>query len=190
MEQAPTIYNIQFSFRLPPHAAPRQIVADLAAKYEERLELTFRHCHNFSVVYDTTMWISEEMNLVYTVFHSGHVNVTGVRNFTHLDRAVERVNALLDCSITPADIKINNITASGKILRLNFRRVWQYAKTQPGMTFNYHPGQFPGGCLRQEGKSTVTIFSSGKYIIIGSKSQEQIQETFESLLHLVGQLEK
>jgi transcription initiation factor TFIID TATA-box-binding protein len=49
----------------------------------------------------------------------------------------------------------------------------------------YEPEQFPGLIYKSSIGPTCLVFSSGKIIIVGSKSEEQIEETIQDLKNIV-----
>lgn len=181
----PRISNIKAHFRLTSPVLPNSFFLVLG---EEDVHKLVRHA-NFTVYRPLA-------RLTFTLFHSStHVNVTGVSSYTLLEKAVAFFNATFKTRVCTADVCIDNITASGS-LRVNHkpainlreieRRIVTSSTTDCG-SFSLRADFFPGAVLRKPDHSTVILFASGKFVIVGSKSPWAIQEAFLRLLVLIQQ---
>lgn len=136
-------------------------------------------------------------SLTYVVFpKSGHVNVSGLRDFTDCEIAQDRFTHLFSVSVVKSVIA-DNSTAVGNlpVKQLNLHRVYlvvQRLLTDDIVpcTVSLRPQHFPSALLRpkRESKnriSTVILFGNGKFIIIGAKSIDQMNRTLENLKQIV-----
>ena len=112
------------------------------------------------------------------VFASGKVVMTGAKShddFVHgLDNLVERMKeAGVICHDTP-DVKVTNMVCSydiGKYINLN-----KIVLTLNMENIEYEPEQFPGLVYRIPDSNVVSLlFSSGKIILTGGKTMNQIE---------------
>lgn len=126
---------------------------------------------------------------VYTVFRSGHINITGLPTFRDISDGLSRFNTLFNQTVAVKDITVNNSTASGRLYNdtkfLNFQKIKEEIKKHSScdnkMTFNFRPHYFPGAILRRKNKSTIILFCNGKYNIIGSKDRLSVREAHRFL---------
>lgn len=82
------------------------------------------------------------------------------------------------------DFKIVNIIASGCFGRLKIIEIFH---NRPHNKFSLEPELFPGLIFTEEYSTlTVTLFNSGKFIITGGKSLEQVLICYENLQHFLG----
>lgn len=151
---------------------------------EEKTKQLFKKI-NFSIFRD-----SQCKKIVYTIFHnSSHVNVTGIPTLKELNFALFRFNKQLQQNIKIDDVVIDNITAVGFIWenkkeKINLIPIEEHIRSLklPLTTVNLRPDFFPGAVIRTKGYGTVILFSSGKYIIVGCKSECQLQMTQKNFL--------
>lgn len=143
--------------------------------------------------------------VAFSYFRScGIVNVSGIPNFEALPEVVNLFNQLLNESLDTQDVVIDNSTAVGNVKDwavayreasvhhfLNLRKLKAFLEppSQKGRgrktthpTFTLRPHFFPGGVLRLPGfRGCIILFTSGKFIVVGSKSPCQILQ-FENKL--------
>lgn len=113
-----------------------------------------------------------------TVFLSGKMISTGARSIQEsihqLERAMELMvmnNFVRSISLSPA---VQNIVATVSLLsRIDLKAV---ATCVSKVT--YEPDQFPGAILRTKEGPVCLLFASGKIVIVGSSSEEQLLVTF------------
>ena len=119
------------------------------------------------------------------IFSSGNVVCTGARtiNDVHLSlkkiiKALEKIKVKI--SIVP-EIKIQNIVASGEIgMVLNLNMLAMRLNN-----IEYEPEQFPGlvyKLMSQEVKATFLLFSNGKIVCTGTKSEEEVHKAVAKLI--------
>ena len=73
--------------------------------------------------------------------------------------------------------RVRNIVASANLLsQLDLKAI---ATRVPKIT--YEPDQFPGAILRTREGPVCLLFASGKIVIVGSTSEEQLLLTFSNL---------
>lgn len=184
----PQICNIKAHFKLKHETKPFE--------FESTLPPALRHHAvrkgNFTIYRD-----HEYKKVVFTLFHfSRHVNLTGVRSYTALEEAVKRFGELVNEIIPPANVVIDNSTASGRIwtdgrayLDISLLKDILRRDEKSSSTLSIRSDFFPGAVLRRKGFSSVIIFSSGKFIIVGGKSPWHIQEAYQRLLAFIRLME-
>ena len=124
---------------------------------------------------------------VFVIFaKSGHVNVSGIRNFEDIKNIIPTVKDQLCVDVQASDIVIDNSTASGQISKINFHDLQKHASTHNVLVI-LRPHFFPSALIRQKKtsqnivKGTIILFQNGKFIIVGCKSYSAIEETFHQL---------
>lgn len=120
----------------------------------------------------------DEMIGRVTVFHTGKLISVGTKTIEQAELELEKTKSILkkyhlikNCKITP---KVQNI-ASSTTLKKKVDLV-SFARGVPKSL--YEPDQFPGIIHRVYGSIVDLIFSSGKVIIVGSKSYEELNEAY------------
>jgi transcription initiation factor TFIID TATA-box-binding protein len=117
------------------------------------------------------------------IFSSGKVVCTGARTLEDVDRSIlaiiknlKKLN--IDVTIKP-EITVQNIVASGSIgmdLNLNVLGI-KLPNTE------YEPEQFPGLVHKLKGtNATFLLFSNGKIVCTGTKTEEQVNEATDQLI--------
>jgi TATA-box binding protein (TBP) (component of TFIID and TFIIIB) len=99
-----------------------------------------------------------------------HINITKIPSLLDIDEAVNTIKILTNCLITSQTI--DNIIATtfvNKKLNLN-----QIVQEQKFKSIKYNNEKFPGLFLKFK-KGTVILFHSGKIVIVGSKSEQDIE---------------
>ena len=172
--QRPEVCNIKFHFRI-------EITPEFLSQLESIKGV--RH-NNFIVI--------REKKLVFTVFHkNGHINITGVRDFTKIELSLKVFNTRFKTNIALKDTQIDNSTSSGyfKERNINLVGLKNFIKDSPyyrdNTCFSLRPQFFPGAVLRRKGRSTVIFFKTGKYIIIGAKNRQDIEQTWRAMRALM-----
>ncbi len=117
------------------------------------------------------------------IFSSGKVVCTGARNLQKAREALNKIKEALkkigiDITIEPK-INIQNVVASGSInMKLNLNVLAMKLENT-----EYEPEQFPGLVYKlMEAKATFLLFSNGKIVCTGTKSEEQVNNAIEMLL--------
>lgn len=116
------------------------------------------------------------------IFSSGKVVCTGARNFADVDRSIGRIIESLkkiniEIKIKP-EIHVQNIVAAGEVgwdLNLNVLAM-KLDNTE------YEPEQFPGLVYKlRASQATFLLFSNGKIVCTGTKSEDQVGVAMEML---------
>jgi transcription initiation factor TFIID TATA-box-binding protein len=119
------------------------------------------------------------------IFSSGKVVCTGAKTIPAVHESLKKIIKSLEklkikITIKP-EITIQNIVASGSIgMVLNLNML--------AMRLNnveYEPEQFPGlvyKLMSQEIKATFLLFSNGKIVCTGTKSEEEVHKALDKLI--------
>ena len=117
------------------------------------------------------------------IFSSGNVVCTGARSLEKVQESIEKIIKSLEkigikIKIKPK-INIQNIVASGSVgMDLNLNNL----AMKLGNT-EYEPEQFPGLVYKlDEAKATFLLFSNGKVVCTGTKSEDQVNEALDKLI--------
>jgi transcription initiation factor TFIID TATA-box-binding protein len=117
------------------------------------------------------------------IFSSGNVVCTGARSMDKVEESIKKIIKSLEkigikITVKPI-IKIQNIVASGSVgmdLNLNI-----LAMKLPNT--EYEPEQFPGLVYKlAEAKATFLLFSNGKIVCTGTKSEKEVRIALDMLI--------
>jgi len=117
------------------------------------------------------------------IFSSGKVVCTGARTLKEVKESIQKIiKSLLKINIKitiEPKINIQNIVASGSVgMDLNLNTL--------AMKLNnteYEPEQFPGLVYKlAEAKATFLLFSNGKIVCTGTKSEEEVYIALDKLI--------
>ena len=117
------------------------------------------------------------------IFSSGKVVCTGARTLEKVDESLQQIIKSLEkinikITIKPK-INVQNIVASGSVgmdLNLNVLAM-KLENTE------YEPEQFPGLVYKlPQAKATFLLFSNGKIVCTGTKSEEQVNDAVDKLI--------
>jgi len=117
------------------------------------------------------------------IFSSGKIVCTGARSMDKVEESIKKIIKSLEkigikITIKP-EIKIQNIVASGAVgmdLNLNI-----LAMKLPNT--EYEPEQFPGLVYKlPEAKATFLLFSNGKIVCTGTKSEKEVHDALDKLI--------
>lgn len=117
------------------------------------------------------------------LFGSGKMVCTGGKSLEDVEKAVNNVKKLLEEYGVeyhgPPEITVQNIVSSVETdLELNLDRL---AYKLEGV--EYEPEQFPGMVFRiLKPKTAILMFSTGKFVVTGAKTPEEIEDAFNQLL--------
>ncbi len=117
------------------------------------------------------------------IFSSGKIVCTGARTMTNVHESIrkiikslEKINVKIK---TFPEVKIQNIVAAGSVgmdLNLNVLAM-KLENTE------YEPEQFPGLVYKlPEQKATFLLFSNGKVVCTGTKSEEEVNRALDKLI--------
>ncbi|HLC46859.1 MAG TPA: TATA-box-binding protein [Candidatus Nanoarchaeia archaeon] len=117
------------------------------------------------------------------VFSSGKVVCTGARSMDKVEESIQKIIKSLEkigvkITIKP-EIKIQNIVASGTVgMDLNLNNLAMKLDNT-----EYEPEQFPGLVYKlAEAKATFLLFSNGKVVCTGTKSEEEVHKALAKLI--------
>ncbi len=131
----------------------------------------------------------ESPRLTALIFNSGKMVVTGakstqmlIKGFKHIMRIFVRHGIII---VGKPKIQIQNIVASANLgVEIDLEKA---AYLLPNTM--YEPEQFPGLIHRmKEPKVVLLIFSSGKMVITGAKSEEDVQKAVYSIYEKLREL--
>jgi len=117
------------------------------------------------------------------IFSSGKVVCTGARSMQKVEESIKKIIKSLEkinvkITIKPV-IQIQNIVASGSVgMDLNLNVL---AMKLPNT--EYEPEHFPGLVYKlPEAKATFLLFSNGKIVCTGTKSEKEVHEALDKLI--------
>ncbi|MBW3014906.1 TATA-box-binding protein [Candidatus Woesearchaeota archaeon] len=117
------------------------------------------------------------------IFSSGKVVCTGARNLAQVKESIKKIIKSLEkigikIKIEPK-INIQNIVAAGAVgMDLNLNVL---AMKLPNT--EYEPEQFPGLVFKlDEAKATFLLFSNGKIVCTGTKSEAEVHKALDMLI--------
>jgi transcription initiation factor TFIID TATA-box-binding protein len=117
------------------------------------------------------------------IFSSGKVVCTGARSMDKVEESIKKIIKSLEkinvkIKIKP-EIKIQNIVASGSIgMDLNLNTLAMKLDNT-----EYEPEQFPGLVYKLPmAKATFLLFSNGKIVCTGTKSEAEVHAAVEKLI--------
>ena len=116
------------------------------------------------------------------IFSSGKVVCTGAKSMEKVDESIQKIIESLkkiniQIKIKPK-IYVQNMVASGNVnMDLNLNKLAMKLDNT-----EYEPEQFPGLVYKLPmAKATFLLFSNGKIVCTGTKSEEQVHEAVEKL---------
>ena len=121
------------------------------------------------------------------IFSSGKVVCTGARTIEKVEESIKKIIKSLakiniKIKIKP-EIKIQNIVASGSVnMDLNLNELATQLQN-----VEYEPEQFPGLVYKLDKtktnpKATFLLFSNGKIVCTGTKSEEEVHSALDKLI--------
>ncbi|MBI2141977.1 TATA-box-binding protein [Candidatus Woesearchaeota archaeon] len=119
------------------------------------------------------------------IFSSGKVVCTGARSMDKVEESIRKIIKSLEkisikITIKP-EIKIQNIVASGTVgMDLNLNTLAMKLRNT-----EYEPEQFPGLVYKlvdPEIKATFLLFSNGKIVCTGTKSEAEVNKALDKLI--------
>ena len=170
---------------LRPIVRIENIVATVSLDQELNLSVIERNVPN--VEYDPDQFPGlilrlEAPKITALIFKSGKMVVTGAKSTAEIIRGVKRIIKLLikhgTLIVTRPKVQIQNIVASANLgVEVNLEKA---ALLLPNSM--YEPEQFPGLIFRMDDPKVVfLIFSSGKMVITGAKSEEEVHRAVEKV---------
>jgi len=120
------------------------------------------------------------------IFSSGKIVCTGARSIQKVEESIQKIIEILQkigikITIKPK-ITIQNMVASGSVgMELNLNSL---AMKLPNT--EYEPEQFPGLVYKLiEAKATFLLFSNGKVVCTGTKSEEEARLALDKLIAIL-----
>jgi len=117
------------------------------------------------------------------IFSSGKIVCTGARSMDKVAESIQKIIKSVEkvgikITIKP-DVKIQNIVASGSVgMDLNLNTLAMKLDNT-----EYEPEQFPGLVYKlAEAKATFLLFSNGKVVCTGTKSEKEVHEALDKLI--------
>ncbi len=117
------------------------------------------------------------------IFSSGKVVCTGARSMDKVEESIKKIIKSLEkigikIKIKP-EVKIQNIVASGSVgMDLNLNTLAMKLDNT-----EYEPEQFPGLVYKlKEAKATFLLFSNGKIVCTGTKSEAEVHKAVDKLI--------
>jgi len=117
------------------------------------------------------------------IFSSGKIVCTGARTIEKVHESIKKIIKSLEkinikITIKPV-VKIQNIVASGSIgMDLNLNDLATKLRD-----VEYEPEQFPGLVYKlAAAKATFLLFSNGKIVCTGTKSEKEVHEALDMLI--------
>ena len=125
------------------------------------------------------------------IFSSGKVVCTGARSMEKVEESIKKIIKNLEkinvkITIKPK-INIQNIVASGSVgMDLNLNMLAMKLENT-----EYEPEQFPGLVYKlPQAKATFLLFSNGKIVCTGTKSEKEVNEAVDKLVENLKNLKK
>lgn len=117
------------------------------------------------------------------IFSSGKIVCTGARNMQEVEESIQKIIKSLEkigimIKIKP-EINIQNMVASGSVgMDLNLNKLAMKLDN-----VEYEPEQFPGLVYKlKAAKATFLLFSNGKVVCTGTKSEAAVHEALDKLI--------
>ncbi|MEM4268088.1 MAG: TATA-box-binding protein [Candidatus Woesearchaeota archaeon] len=117
------------------------------------------------------------------IFSSGNIVCTGARSMDKVEESIKKIIKSLEkinikITVKPV-IKIQNIVASGNVgMDLNLNTLAMKLENT-----EYEPEQFPGLVYKlPQAKATFLLFSNGKIVCTGTKSEEEVHTAVDKLV--------
>jgi transcription initiation factor TFIID TATA-box-binding protein len=125
------------------------------------------------------------------IFSSGNIVCTGAKSLDKVEESIKKIIESLEkigikIKIKPK-ISVQNIVASGSIgMDLNLNTLAMKLDNT-----EYEPEQFPGLVYKlMEAKATFLLFSNGKIVCTGTKSEEMVHKAIDMLLEKLDKVMK
>ena len=176
----PKITNVKCHFKLKSCNDRLKSLCETAGKK------VGKKFHNFYVL--------RQQGLVFVVFPSGgHINVSGIKGLgSEVQQAKKVFCDLISAHEQENPVVIDNITAVCSInsspVNLVKLKEKVEGRTKKKTTVSLRPYSFPSAVLRTKNSPTLQVFSSGKVVIVGGRSREEIQLASKKLCALIRQL--
>ena len=125
------------------------------------------------------------------IFSSGKIVCTGARSMAKVKEAIQKIiqnveKIKVKITVTP-QVKVQNMVGSGSIgMDLNLNSLAMELENT-----EYEPEQFPGLVYKLSGtRATFLLFSNGKIVCTGTRSEAKLKEAVELLVKNLKSLKK
>ncbi len=134
-------------------------------------------------VFPGAVYKMESFGVTFLIFYSGKLVCTGAKSVETIRKATEKLKRTLESMGMKfkgePEIQVQNIVAAGDI-GLGTLDLDIVALTLPNV--EYEPEIFPGVVYRlKNSRMTVLIFNSGKVVVSGARTEEDIKRAMEEL---------
>ena len=167
---SPTVKNIKFHFQVSKSINLRKRIEE----YQDLLNVKF----------NGNLIVLREKDGVFIIFYTcGHVNVTGIKKFCNIPKAIKTFCLLLNIhkSLLTKAATIDNICLSGKFSKNIVLKTLGERLKLTNIRFQYNRDFFPGAFCRIPELGTITVFSSGSYVIVGAKCLMSAENIFSQM---------
>ena len=127
---------------------------------------------------------------VYTIFRSGHVNISALKSALDCHLAVQHVLSFLSNNIKVPTFIVDNCTYSGRFAkRVNLLHLKDALKDTTAVV-TYKSCMFPGMCVKfKDEKGTLISFSTGAFCIIGVTNEKEAFNIFSLIGKIINGLQ-
>ncbi|ASJ15076.1 TBP family protein [Thermococcus radiotolerans] len=125
-------------------------------------------------------YLKLDNGLTVTIYRSGKYIIPGIKRLEDIETSFRGLVKYLAPYIDPSKVQkpqIRNLVISG-----DFHRTFALetlALKLPNVEYN--PEQFPGLIVKLRGSITLLLFSSGRFVIVGAKSLEEVEKAIEKV---------
>ncbi len=180
----PCVNNVKIHFSVNECALPillkgielnAQSSGDSVGKRNKR---NFKKYHNFIVFRNS---------YVFIIFTRGTVNITGIKRFEDIQDAVTNFCQTFQLTRDQiSDYVIDNVSANGDFgKRLDLIQLKNKINSEEGekiiASSSYNTDYFPAAFCKSYSIGTVLLFFSGKFNIVGAKSQEDVSRIYREI---------
>ena len=142
-----------------------------------------------------------QRRFIFIIFFGGHINITGVRHFQDIKKAVQELRLILKLNQhTILEYTIDNVCSAGQtpfhlillqplclLLHHHLERWCMYREFV--LTVHYQPEKFPSLHIKTK-IGSILLFGTGKFIFVGYKRQADAQYLLDLLQHVLGRRRK
>ena len=107
----------------------------------------------------------------------GFINITGIKSFCDLKNVIPHFCKLFKVEVDPkTELVVDNISASGSFDQfVNLVKLQQVLNSRKKeFTVHFDRNFFPGAFCKTSGLGTLTLFPTGKYVVVGAKCLEHV----------------
>ncbi len=135
------------------------------------------------VVFPGAVYKMESFGVTFLIFYSGKLVCTGAKSVETIRKATEKLKRTLESMgmkfREEPEIQVQNIVAAGD---LGFGTLDLDIVALTLQNVEYEPEIFPGVVYRvKNSRMTVLIFNSGKVVVSGARTEEDIERAVEEL---------